>query len=141
MNLLVVGGGGREHAIIKKVKENPAVETVYALPGNGGIAADAVCVPEIGAKDIGAIVDFARAHAVDFAVVAPDDPLALGCVDRLHEAGIPCFGPEAKAARIEASKVFAKNLMQKYNIPTARYVVFDDPARALAYLGFTTLEL
>ena len=95
MNLLVVGGGGREHAIIKKVKENPAVETVYALPGNGGIAADAVCVPEIGAKDIGAIVDFARAHAVDFAVVAPDDPLALGCVDRLHEAGIPCFGPEA----------------------------------------------
>ena len=134
MNLLVVGGGGREHAIIKKVKENPAVETVYALPGNGGIAADAVCVPEIGAKDIGAIVDFARAHAVGFAVVAPDDPLALGCVDRLHEAGIPCFGPEAKAARIEASKVFAKNLMQKYNIPTARYVVFDDPARALAYL-------
>ena len=134
MNLLVVGGGGREHAIIKKVKENPAVETVYALPGNGGIAADAVCVPEIGAKDIGAIVDFARAHAVDFAVVAPDDPLALGCVDRLHEAGIPCFGPEAKAARIEASKVFAKNLMQKYNIPTARYEVFDDPARALAYL-------
>ena len=118
----------------KKVKENPAVETVYALPGNGGIAADAVCVPEIGAKDIGAIVDFARAHAVDFAVVAPDDPLALGCVDRLHEAGIPCFGPEAKAARIEASKVFAKNLMQKYNIPTARYEVFDDPARALAYL-------
>ena len=125
MNLLVVGGGGREHAIIKKVKENPAVETVYALPGNGGIAADAVCVPEIGAKDIGAIVDFARAHAVDFAVVAPDDPLALGCVDRLHEAGIPCFGPEAKAARIEASKVFAKNLMQKYNIPTARYDSFD----------------
>ena len=93
-----------------------------------------MCVPEIGAKDIGAIVDFARAHAVDFAVVAPDDPLALGCVDRLHEAGIPCFGPEAKAARIEASKVFAKNLMQKYNIPTARYEVFDDPARALAYL-------
>ena len=134
MNLLVVGGGGREHAIIKKVKENPAVETVYALPGNGGIAADAVCVPEIGAKDIGTIVDFARAHAVDFAVVAPDDPLALGCVDRLHEAGIPCFGPEAKAARIEASKVFAKSLMQKYNIPTARYEVFDDPARALAYL-------
>ena len=134
MNLLVVGGGGREHAMIKKLKENPQVETIYALPGNGGIAADAVCVPEVGAKDIGKIVDFAKTHAVDFAVVAPDDPLSLGCVDRLHEAGIPCFGPSAKAARIEASKVFAKNLMKKYNIPTARYEVFDDPAKALAYL-------
>ena len=134
MKLLVVGGGGREHAIIQKLKENPGVETIYALPGNGGIAADAVCVPEIGAKDIPAIVDFAKRHAVDFAVVAPDDPLALGCVDRLHEAGIPCFGPDAKAARIEASKVFSKNLMKKYGIPTARYEVFDDPAKALAYL-------
>ncbi|MCI9579239.1 MAG: phosphoribosylamine--glycine ligase [Oscillibacter sp.] len=134
MNLLVVGGGGREHAIIKKLKENPTVETIYALPGNGGIAQDAVCVPSIGAKDIDQIVDFAKSHAVGFAVVAPDDPLALGCVDRLHEAGIPCFGPEAKAARIEASKVFAKNLMRKYGIPTARYEVFNDPARALAYL-------
>ena len=134
MNLLVVGGGGREHAIIKKLKENPVVETVYALPGNGGIAQDAVCVPEIGAKDIDAIVDFAVAHAIDFAVVAPDDPLALGCVDRLHEAGIPCFGPDAKAARIEASKVFSKNLMQKYHIPTARYEVFDAPEKALDYL-------
>ena len=134
MNLLVVGGGGREHAIIKKLKENPSVETIYALPGNGGIAQDAVCVPEIGAKDIPAIVEFAKAHALDFAVVAPDDPLALGCVDRLHEAGIPCFGPDAKAARIEASKVFSKNLMKKYGIPTAAYEVFDDPAKALAYL-------
>jgi len=134
MNLLVVGGGGREHAIIKKLKENPSVETIYALPGNGGIAQDAVCVPEIGAKDIPAIVDFAKAHAIDFAVVAPDDPLALGCVDRLHEAGIPCFGPDAKAARIEASKVFSKNLMKKYGIPTAAYEVFDDPAKALEYL-------
>ena len=134
MNLLVVGGGGREHAIIKKLKENPAVETIYALPGNGGIAADAVCVPEIGAKDISAIVDFAKSHAIDFAVVAPDDPLALGCVDRLHEAGIPCFGPDAKAARIEASKVFSKNLMKKYDIPTASYEVFNDPAKAMAYL-------
>lgn len=134
MNLLVVGGGGREHAIIKKLKENPQVETIYALPGNGGIAADAVCVPEIGAKDIEKIVDFVKTHAVDFAVVAPDDPLALGCVDRLHEAGVPCFGPSAKAARIEASKVFAKNLMKRYGIPTARYEVFDDPAKALAYL-------
>ena len=134
MNLLVVGGGGREHAIIKKLKENPSVETIYALPGNGGIARDAVCVPEIGAKDIEKIVDFARTHAVDFAVVAPDDPLALGCVDRLHKAGIPCFGPDAKAARIEASKVFSKNLMKKYGIPTARYEVFSDPGAALDYL-------
>ena len=137
MKLLVVGGGGREHAIIKKLKENPQVETIYALPGNGGIARDAVCVPSIGAKDIGKIVDFAKAHAIDFAVVAPDDPLALGCVDRLHEAGVPCFGPDAKAARIEASKVFSKNLMKKYGIPTARYEVFDDPAKALAYLRKT----
>ena len=134
MNLLVVGGGGREHAIIKKLKENPAVETIYALPGNGGIAADAICVPEIAATDIGAIVDFARSHAVDFAVVAPDDPLALGCVDALHAAGIPCFGPDAKAARIESSKVFAKDLMKKYGIPTARYEVFDAPEAALAFL-------
>ena len=134
MNLLVVGGGGREHTIIKKLRENPGVETIYALPGNGGIAADAVCVPEIGAKEIDKIVDFAKSHAIDFAVVAPDDPLALGCVDRLHEAGIPCFGPDAKAARIEASKVFSKNLMKQYGIPTARYEVFDDPVKALAYL-------
>ena len=118
----------------KKLRENPAVETIYALPGNGGIAADAICVPEIGAKDIDAIVAFAVEHRVDFAVVAPDDPLALGCVDRLHEAGIPCFGPDAKAARIEASKVFSKNLMKKYGIPTADYQVFDDPAKALEYL-------
>ena len=134
MNLLVVGGGGREHAIIKKLKENPAVETIYALPGNGGIAQDAVCVPEIGAKDIPAIVDFAKSHAIDFAVVAPDDPLALGCVDALHAAGIPCFGPDARAARIEASKVFSKNLMKKYGIPTASYEVFSDPKAALEYL-------
>ena len=134
MNILVVGGGGREHAIIKKLKENPQVETIYALPGNGGIAADAVCVPEIGAKEIDKIVEFAKTHSIGFAVVAPDDPLALGCVDRLHEAGIPCFGPDAKAARIEASKVFSKNLMKKYGIPTARYEVFDDPAKALEYL-------
>lgn len=134
MKLLVVGGGGREHAIIKKLRENPEVETIYALPGNGGIAADAVCVPQIGAKDISAIVDFAVEHQVDFAVVAPDDPLALGCVDALHEAGIPCFGPDAKAARIESSKVFSKNLMKKYGIPTADYRVFHDPKEAMAYL-------
>ena len=137
MKLLVVGGGGREHTIIKKLKENPQVETIYALPGNGGIAQDAICVPEIGAKDIPAIVEFAKANAIDFAVVAPDDPLALGCVDRLHEAGIPCFGPNAAAARIESSKVFSKNLMKKYGIPTASYEVFNDPAKAMAYLEQT----
>ena len=133
MNLLVVGGGGREHAIIRKLRENETVETIWCLPGNGGIAADAVCV-DIGAKDIDGIVAFAREHKVDFAVVAQDDPLALGCVDRLHELDIPCFGPDAKAARIEASKVFAKNLMKKYGIPTADYEVFEDPAAALAYV-------
>ena len=133
MKLLVVGGGGREHAIIKKLKENPEVTAVYALPGNGGIAADAVCV-NIGAKDVSSITEFAKTNGIDFAVVAPDDPLALGCVDRLHEAGIPCFGPSAKAARIESSKVFSKNLMKQYGIPTAAYEVFDDPGAALNYL-------
>ena len=134
MNLMVVGGGGREHAIIKKLKENPSVETIYALPGNGGIAQDAICVSDIGAKDIDKIVEFAKNNKIDFAVVAPDDPLALGCVDRLHEVGIPCFGPDAKAARIEASKVFSKNLMKKYNIPTASYEVFNDAQKAMEYL-------
>ena len=133
MKILVVGGGGREHAIIRKLKENKAVETVYALPGNGGIARDAVCVP-IGACDIDGIVAFAKEKGVDYAVVAPDDPLVLGCVDRLEEAGIPCFGPEAKAAIIEGSKVFSKNLMKKYGIPTAAFEVFDDIEKALAYL-------
>ena len=134
MNLMVVGGGGREHAIIKKLKQNPNVEVIYALPGNGGIAQDAICVSDIGAKDIDKIVDFAKNNKIDFAVIAPDDPLALGCVDRLHEVGIPCFGPDAKAARIEASKVFSKNLMKKYNIPTASYEVFNDAQKAMEYL-------
>ena len=134
MKLLVVGGGGREHAIIKKLRENPDVSEIYALPGNGGIAEDAICIPEIGAKDLDGIVNFAKSHNIDFAVVAPDDPLAMGCVDRLHGAGIPCFGPDAKAARIESSKVFAKNLMRKYGIPTADYNVFTNPEAALAYL-------
>ncbi|MBQ0037104.1 MAG: phosphoribosylamine--glycine ligase [Clostridiales bacterium] len=133
MNILVIGGGGREHAIIKKLRENAAVETIWCLPGNGGIGEDAECV-NIGAKDIPAIVNFAAAHPVDFAVVAQDDPLALGCVDQLHALGIPCFGPDAKAARIESSKVFAKELMKKYGIPTASYEVFGDPAAALRYL-------
>ena len=133
MKIMVVGGGGREHAIIKKIKENPAVTELYALPGNGGIAKDAVCVP-IGAKDIPAIVAFAKEKGIDYAVVAPDDPLVLGCVDALEEAGIPAFGPHANAAIIEGSKVFSKNLMKKYSIPTAEYEVFTDLPSALAYL-------
>ena len=133
MKILVVGGGGREHAIIKKLKENPTVETVYALPGNGGMAKDAVCVP-IGATDIDKIVAFALENKVDYAVVAPDDPLVLGAVDALSAQGIPCFGPRANAAIIEGSKVFSKNLMKKYGIPTAEYAVFDDLEAALAYL-------
>ena len=133
MKLLVVGGGGREHAIIKKLKENKSVEEIFALPGNGGIAADATCV-NIGAKDIDAIVDFAKNNAIDFAVVAPDDPLVLGCVDALKEAGIPAFGPNKAAAIIEGSKVFSKDLMKKYGIPTAEYEVFSDNDAALAYL-------
>ena len=134
MKLMVIGGGGREHAIIKKLKENPAVEKIYCLPGNGGIAADAVCVSEIGAKDIPAQVEFAKVHRIDYAVVAPDDPLALGAVDALSAAGIPCFGPDKKAAVIEASKAFSKDLMKKYGIPTAKYETFDDPAKVMAYI-------
>ena len=133
MKLLVVGGGGREHAIIRSLKKNPDVETIYALPGNGGIAADAVCV-NIGATDIEGIVNFAKENAVNYAVVAPDDPLVLGCVDALEEVGIPCFGPKANAAIIEGSKAFAKNLMKKYNIPTAAYEIFTDLDAAIAYL-------
>ena len=133
MKILVVGGGGREHAIIRRLKENKAVETIYALPGNGGIARDAICVP-IGACDIDGIVSFAKENSVDYAVIAPDDPLVLGCVDRLEEAGVPCFGPRANAAIIEGSKVFSKNLMKKYCIPTAAFEVFDDMEKALAYL-------
>ena len=141
MNLLVIGGGGREHAIVKKLKENPAVETIYCAPGNGGIAADAVCVPEIGAKDISAQVDFAKTHSIDFAVVAPDDPLVLGAVDALEAAGIPCFGPEARAAIIEGSKVFSKDLMKKYGIPTAEYQVFTDAAAAMDYVKSCALPV
>ena len=133
MKRMVVGGGGREHAIIKKLKENPSVEVIYALPGNGGIAADAVCV-DIGAKDIDGIVAFAKEKKIDFAVVAPDDPLVLGAVDALEAAGIRSFGPKKDAAIIEGSKVFAKNLMKKYGIPTAAYEVFEDMDAALAYL-------
>ncbi|MBQ8893353.1 MAG: phosphoribosylamine--glycine ligase [Clostridia bacterium] len=133
MKLLVVGGGGREHAIIKKLKENPAVEEIFALPGNGGMAGDATLVP-IGAKEIDKIVAFAKEQQIDYAVVAPDDPLVLGCVDALNEIGVPCFGPRANAAIIEGSKVFSKDLMKKYGIPTAAYEVFTDCKAALAYL-------
>lgn len=133
MKLMVVGGGGREHAIIKKLKENKTVEKIYALPGNGGMAEDAELVA-IGAKDIDAIVDFAVKNQIDYAVVAPDDPLVLGAVDALEAVGVPCFGPRANAAIIEGSKVFSKNLMKKYGIPTAEYEVFDDMDAALKYL-------
>lgn len=134
MKILVVGGGGREHAIIKKIKENPNVSEIYALPGNGGIAADATCVA-IGAKDIDGIVKFATETGIDFAIVAPDDPLVLGAVDALNRVGIPCFGPDAKAAIIEGSKVFSKDLMKKYGIPTAAYETFTDKESALQYLA------
>ncbi len=133
LKLLVVGGGGREHAIIKKLKENKEIEKIYALPGNGGIAQDAECV-DIKATDIEGIVNFAVHNDIDYAVVAPDDPLVLGCVDALNFVGIPCFGPTSAAAMIEGSKVFAKNLMKKYGIPTAEYEVFDNAASALEYV-------
>ena len=133
MKILVVGGGGREHAIIKKLKESEGVDKIFALPGNGGMAEDAVLVP-IGAKDLDAIADFAKENKIDFAVVAPDDPLVLGCVDRLEALGIPCFGPRKCAAIIEGSKVFSKNLMKKYGIPTAKYEVFECADAAYEYL-------
>ena len=133
MKLMVVGGGGREHAIIKSLLKNPEIEKIYALPGNGGIEQDAECV-SIGAKDIPAQVKFAQENRIDYAVIAQDDPLALGAVDALAAVGIPSFGPCAKAAEIESSKVFSKNLMKKYGIPTAAYEVFDDPEKALEYL-------
>ena len=133
MKIMVVGGGGREHAIIKKLKENKEITEIYALPGNGGIAADATCV-DVKATDIAGICSFAKEKGIDYAVVAPDDPLVLGCVDALTEIGIPCFGPEKKAAIIEGSKVFSKNLMKKYGIPTAEYEVFTDMEKAMEYL-------
>ena len=133
MKIIVVGGGGREHAIIKKLNENKSVEKIYALPGNAGFAPDAECV-DIKATDIDAIVAFSVENHIDYAVVAPDDPLVLGCVDALEEKGIPCFGPRANAAMIEGSKAFAKDLMKKYGIPTASYEIFTELPKALAYL-------
>ncbi len=133
MKIMVVGGGGREHAIIKKIKKSPLAETIYALPGNAGMSGDAICV-NIGAKDLDGIVAFAKEHQIDYAIVAPDDPLVLGAVDRLNDIGIPCFGPKANAAIIEGSKIFSKNLMKKYGIPTANYEVFTEMDAALTYL-------
>ncbi len=140
MKIMVVGGGGREHAIIKKIRENPTVEKIYALPGNGGIARDAECV-NIGAKELDRIVAFATEYAIDFAVVAPDDPLVLGLVDLLEEKGIPCFGPRKNAAIIEGSKAFSKDLMKKYGIPTAKYETFTDADKAMEYVKNHKLPL
>lgn len=133
MKVLVVGSGGREHAIIRKLKESKLVSEIYAAPGNGGISADAECV-NIKATDIDAMIDFAVKNQIEFAVVAPDDPLVLGMVDAFEKAGIKTFGPNKAAAILEGSKVFSKELMKKYHIPTAKYEVFDDPNRAIEYI-------
>ncbi len=133
MDILVVGGGGREHAVIKALSKSRRSGKIYALPGNGGIAEDAECIP-VKATDIEGIVRVAREKKVDFAVVTPDDPLVLGCVDALEAAGIPCFGPTKDAAIIEGSKVFSKELMKKYGIPTAKSETFSEPDAAIAYL-------
>jgi len=134
MNILMIGSGGREHALIRKLKESPQVEQIYCAPGNGGIACDAQCV-HISATDIDGVVKFAKENPVDLVFVAPDDPLAAGMVDALQAAGIAAFGPSKAAAQIEGSKVFSKNLMKKYNIPTAGYAVFDRPEDVLAYIS------
>ena len=133
MKILVVGSGGREHAIIRKLKQSPKAEKIFCCPGNGGISADAECVA-INAMDIEGVVNFSKENQIDLVVVAPDDPLAAGMVDALNAEGIMTFGPTKAAAQIEASKVFAKDLMKQHNIPTASYEVFDDPAKALSYI-------
>ena len=135
MKVLVVGGGGREHAVCKKLKESKLVDTLLCAPGNAGIAQVATCVPGVKATDVPAIVKLAKDEQVDFVCVTPDDPLALGCVDALEAAGIPAFGPSAYAAQMESSKIFSKNLMKKYGIPTAASETFDDMDAALAYLN------
>ena len=140
MKILVVGGGGREHAIIRKLKESKEITEIHALPGNGGMYKDAKTV-NIGAKDIDAIVKYAVENRIDYAVVAPDDPLVLGCVDALEKVGIPAFGPKANAAIIEGSKVFSKNLMKKYGIPTAAYEVFSDADSAMEYVKSSALPI
>ncbi len=140
MRIMVVGGGGREHAIIKSIKKNKNVTEIFALPGNGGMANDATIVG-INAKDIDGIVNFAKQNNIDFAVVAPDDPLVLGAVDALQAVGVPCFGPDKKAAIIEGSKAFSKNLMKKYNIPTAKYEVFESSEKAIEYVKNSKLPI
>ena len=133
MTVLVVGGGGREHALVRKIKESPRVDSVHCCPGNGGIAYDAVC-HNVAAMDIDGVVALAKEIQADLVVVAPDDPLVAGMVDALNAAGFATFGPRANAAIIEGSKVFSKDLMQKYHIPTAEYRVFDDPRAAIEYI-------
>ena len=133
MKVLVVGSGGREHAVIRKLAENPEIDRIFCAPGNGGISVQAQLV-EIKATDVEGMVAFAKKEGIDFVVVTPDDPLVLGMADAMEEAGIPAFGPSKKAAQIEGSKVFAKNLMKKYGIPTAKYKVFDDPSKVIAYI-------
>ena len=133
MKVLVVGSGGREHAVIQALKKSPSVDAIVCAPGNGGISALAECV-NIRATDVDGMVAYARDNGIDFCVVTPDDPLASGMVDAMEAAGIPSFGPQKKAAVIEASKVFSKNLMKKYGIPTASYEVFDDPSEVLDYI-------
>ncbi|MCL2440338.1 MAG: phosphoribosylamine--glycine ligase [Treponema sp.] len=133
MKVLVIGGGGREHAIIKALKKDGRVSKIYAAPGNGGIKIDAECVP-VKATDIAGMTGFAENNSIDYVVVAPDDPLALGMVDALKEKGVRCFGPDKKAARLESSKVFSKNLMKKYNIPTAKYEIFTNSDDACNYI-------
>ena len=140
MRVMVIGGGGREHAIVKKLKENERVTELYCLPGNGGIGRDAICV-NIGATDLDGILAFAKEKQIDYAVVAPDDPLALGAVDLLEEAGVACFGPRKNAAVIESSKVFAKELMKRHHIPTARYETFSEMDAALAYLQTASMPI
>ena len=134
MDILVIGGGGREHAIIRKIKESPLCGKVYCAPGNGGIAADAECIPSVKATDVEGAVRLAQEKKVDFVIVAPDDPLVLGMVDALEAAGIPAFGPRKNAAILEGSKAFAKDLMKKYGIPTAAYEIFTDAEAAIAYV-------
>lgn len=133
MKVLVVGSGGREHAIVWALSKSPRVTELYCAPGNAGIAQQATCVP-IGATDVDAMVSWAKENKMDFVVVAPDDPLALGMVDALEQAGIPAFGPRKNAAVIEASKAFSKELMRKYHIPTAKYATFTDMDEAIAYI-------
>lgn len=134
MKVLVIGGGGREHAVCKKLSESKDVTQILCAPGNAGIAQVARCIPEVKATDVEGIVALAKNEKVDFVCVTPDDPLALGCVDRLEEEGIPAFGPTAYAAQMEASKIFSKNLMRKYGIPTAKCEIFTEMDKALAYL-------